>query len=192
MGRYSEYFKEIWKLQGNRKVIGLTLFGVIFDNSTPFTPGNQLNVAEGVPDAINILTQKGYDFLVIQGQPASRTKNLEIQDFENILSSFREFVVSTGGRVVNNYYAPGIDKSDPYVKPNPGMFERAAAENSVKWNEAVYIGSDINDVKAANKIKATPVLITSLSKQTKNKAFELTNQIKIQEFDTLLDFAKQI
>lgn len=192
MGRYSEYFKEIWKLQGNRKVIGLTLFGVIFDNSTPFTPGNQLNVAEGVPDAINILTQKGYDFLVIQGQPASRTKNLEIQDFENILSSFREFVVSTGGRVVNNYYAPGIDKSDPYVKPNPGMFERAAAENSVKWNEAVYIGSDINDVKVANKIKATPVLITSLSKQTKNKAFELTNQIKIQEFDTLLDFAKQI
>lgn len=192
MGRYSEYFKEIWKLQGNRKVIGLNLFGVIFDNSTPFTPGNQLNVAEGVPDAINMLTQKGYDFLVIQGQPASRTKNLEIQDFENILSSFREFVVSTGGRVVNNYYAPGIDKSDPYVKPNPGMFERAAAENSVKWNDAVYIGSDINDVKAANKIKATPVLITSLSKQTKNKAFELTNQIKIQEFDTLLDFAKQI
>lgn len=192
MGRYSEYFKEIWKLQGNRKIIGLTLFGVIFDNSTPFTPGNQLNVAEGVPDAINILTQKGYDFLVIQGQPASRTKNLEIQDFENILSSFREFVVSTGGRVVNNYYAPGIDKLDPYVKPNSGMFERASAENSVKWNEAVYIGSDINDVKAANKIKATPVLITSLSKQTKNKAFELTNQIKIQEFVTLLDFAKQL
>jgi HAD superfamily hydrolase (TIGR01662 family) len=192
MGRYSEYFKEIWKLQGNRKVIGLTLFGVIFDNSTPFTPGNQLNVAEGVPDAINMLTQKGYDFLVIQGQPASRTKNLEIQDFENILSSFREFVVSTGGRVVNNYYAPGIDKSDPYVKPNPGMFERAASENSVKWDETIYIGSDINDVKAANKIKSQPVLITSLSKQTKNKAFELTNQIKIQEFNTLLDFAKQI
>ena len=192
MGRYSEYFKEIWKLQGNRKIIGLTLFGVIFDNSTPFTPGNQLNVADGVPDAIGILTQKGYDFLVIQGQPASRTKNLEIQDFENILSSFREFVVSTGGRVVNNYYAPGIDKSDPYVKPNPGMFERAAAENSVKWNETIYIGADINDVKAANKIKATPILITSLSKQTKNKAFELTNQIKIQEFDTLLDFAKQL
>ena len=131
MGRYSEYFKEIWKLQGDRKVIGLTLFGVIFDNSTPFTPGNQLNVAEGVPDAIGMLTQKGYDFLVIQGQPSSRTRNLEMQDFENILGSFREFVQQMGGRVVNNYYAPGTDKSDPYVKPNSGMFERASAENNL-------------------------------------------------------------
>jgi HAD superfamily hydrolase (TIGR01662 family) len=192
MGRYSEYFKEIWKLQGDRKIIGLTLFGVIFDNSIPFTPGNQLNVADGVPDAIGMLTQKGYDFLVIQGQPSSRTRNLDMQDFENILGSFREFVGSVGGRVVNNYYAPGIDKSDPYVKPNPGMFERAAAENNVKWDESIYIGSDINDVKAANKIKAQPILITSLSKQTKNKAFELTNQIKIQEYNTLLDFAKSI
>jgi histidinol phosphatase-like enzyme len=115
-----------------------------------------------------------------------------MQDFENILGSFKEFVGSVGGRVVNNYYAPGTDKSDPYVKPNPGMFERAAGENNVKWDEAVYIGSDINDVKAANKIKAQPILITSLSKQTKNKAFELTNQIKIQEYNTLLDFAKSI
>ena len=123
MGRYSEYFKEIWKLQGNRKVIGLTLFGVVFDNSTPFTPGNQLNVADGVPDAINMLTQKGYDFLVIQGQPSSRTRNLEMQDFENILSSFREFVGSVGGRVVNNYYAPGIDKMDPYVKLQFGRYQ---------------------------------------------------------------------
>jgi len=192
MGRYSEYFKEIWKLQGNRKIIGLSLFGVIFDNSTPFTPGSQLNIADGVPDAISMLSQKGYDFLVIQGQPASRTRNLEMQDFENILGSFREFVQQAGGRVVNNYYAPGVDKSDPYVKPNIGMFERAAAENSVKWEEAIYVGSDINDVKAATKIKSQPILIKSLSKQTKNKAFELTNQIKIQEFDTLLDFAKQL
>ena len=126
------------------------------------------------------------------GQPPSRTKNLDLPDFENILGAFKEIVENLGGRVRNNYYSPSSEKTDPYVKPNTGMFERAANENPVKWDETFYIGADINDVKAATKVKSTPILITGLSKQTKNKAFELTNQIKIKEHETLLDFAKSL
>jgi HAD superfamily hydrolase (TIGR01662 family) len=192
MGRYSEYFKDVWKLQQGRKIIGLTLFGVIFDNTTPFTPGNQLSISDDVAEAVKLITQKGHDFLVIMGQPSSRTKNLDLKDFENILGAFKEIVESLGGRVRNNYYSPSIEKTDPYVKPNTGMFERAANENPVKWDETFYIGADLNDVKAANKIKATPILVTGLSKQTKNKAFELTNQIKIKEYGSLLEFAKTL
>jgi len=192
MGRYSEYFKDVWKLQQGRKIIGLTLFGVIFDNTTPFTPGNQLSISDDVADAVKLITQKGHDFLVIMGQPPSRTKNLDLKDFENILGAFKEIVESLGGRVRNNYYSPSTEKTDPYVKPNTGMFERAANENPVKWDETFYIGADMNDVKAANKMKSTPILITGLSKQTKTKAFELTNQIKIKEYGSLLEFAKTL
>lgn len=192
MGRYSEYFKDVWKLQQGRKIIGLTLFGVIFDNTTPFTPGNQLSISDDVAEAIKLITQKGHDFLVIMGQPPSRTKNLDLKDFENILGAFKEIVESLGGRVRNNYYSPSTEKTDPYVKPNTGMFERAANENPVKWDETFYIGADMNDVKAANKMKSTPILITGLSKQTKTKAFELTNQIKIKEYGSLLEFAKTL
>jgi HAD superfamily hydrolase (TIGR01662 family) len=192
MGRYSEYFKDVWKLQQGRKIIGLTLFGVIFDNTTPFTPGNQLSISDDVADAVKLITQKGHDFLVIMGQPPSRTKNLDLKDFENILGAFKEIVESLGGRVRNNYYSPSTEKTDPYVKPNTGMFERAANENPVKWDETFYIGADMNDVKAANKMKSTPILVTGLSKQTKTKAFELTNQIKIKEYGSLLEFAKTL
>ena len=192
MGRYSEYLKDVWKLREGRKIIGLSLFGVIFDNNTPFTPGNQLSISDETAEAIKVITEKGHDFLVIMGQPASRTKNLDLQDFENILGAFKEIVEKIGGRVRNNYYSPSTEKTDPYVKPNTGMFERAAAENAVKWDETFYIGSDINDIKAANKIKTTPILITGLSKTTKNKAFELIHQIKIKEYVSLLDFAKSI
>jgi HAD superfamily hydrolase (TIGR01662 family) len=193
MGRYSEYFKDVWKLQQGRKIIGLSLFGVIFDNTTPFTPGNQLSISDDVAEAIKLITQKGHDFLVIMGQPPSRTKNLDLKDFENILGAFKEIVESLGGRVRNNYYSPSTEKTDPYVKPNTGMFERAANENPVKWDETFYIGADMNDVKAATKMKSTPILISGLSKQqTKNKAFELTNQIKIKEYGSLLEFAKTL
>jgi HAD superfamily hydrolase (TIGR01662 family) len=190
MGRYTEYFKEIWQLQANRKLLPITLFGVLYDNSTPFTPGTQLKIAEGTDQALKIIASKGYDFLVIAGQPPLRTKNLAQQDFENILNATREVMESVGAKLRNAYYAPGTDKTDPYVKPNTGMFERAQAEMGLNWEELVYVGAEINDVKAANKAKAKPVLIKSAT--TKTKAFELTHQTKIQEYNSLLDFANAL
>ena len=192
MGRYTNYFKDIWQMQANRKVIGMTLFGVLLDNTTPFTPGQQLVISDGVIDAVKLLISKGYDFLFITGQPQNRTQALSIQDFENILASAREIIEQHGGRVKNAYYAPGVDKNDPYVKPNTGMFDRAQNEGMVKWAESYFIGSEVNDVKAAMKVKSVPVLIKSAGKDVKTKASQLMNQIKVQEFDSLLDFAKSI
>jgi histidinol phosphatase-like enzyme len=192
MGRYTNYFKDIWQMQANRKVIGMTLFGVLLDNTTPFTPGQQLVISDGVIDAVKLLISKGYDFLFITGQPQNRTQALSIQDFENILASAREIIEQHGGRVKNAYYAPGVDKNDPYVKPNTGMFDRAQNEGMVKWAESYFIGSEVNDVKAAMKVKSVPVLIKSAGKDVKTKASQLMNQIKVQEFDSLLDFANSI
>jgi len=192
MGRYSAYFNDIWKLQANRKVIGITLFGVLFDNSKPFTPGNQLEIAEGADKAIQLLTQKGYDFVIVAGQAPARTKNLDQQDFENILTGTKDIFEQLGARVKSAYYAPGVDKNDPYVKPNTGMFERAQNEGFVKWEGTYYIGAEANDAKVSAKVKAIPVLIKSPGKETKTKAFELMNQIKVQEFNSLLEFAEQL
>ena len=72
------------------------------------------------------------------------------------------------------------------------MFERAQAEGFVTWNGSYYIGAEVNDVKAAAKVKAIPVLITPPGKEAKTKAFELTHQVKVQEFNSLLEFATQL
>jgi len=192
MGRYTEYFQDIWKLQANRKVIGITLFGVLFDNSKPFTPGNQLEIADGADKAIQLLTQKGYDFVIVAGQAPARTKNLDQQDFENILDGTKQIFEQLGARVKSAYYAPGVDKNDPYVKPNTGMFDRAQAEGFVKWEGSYYIGAEANDAKVSAKVKAIPVLIKSPGKETKTKAFELMHQVKVQEFNSLLAFAEQL
>jgi histidinol phosphatase-like enzyme len=192
MGRYTEYFQDIWKLQANRKVIGITLFGVLFDNAKPFTPGNQLEIAEGADKAIQLLTQKGYDFVIVAGQAPARTKNLDQQDFENILDGTKQIFEQLGARVKSAYYAPGVDKNDPYVKPNTGMFDRAQNEGFVKWDGTYYIGAEANDAKVSAKVKAIPVLIKSPGKETKTKAFELMHQIKVQEFNSLLEFADHL
>lgn len=192
MGRYSDYFKAIWALQANRKIIGLGLFNVIIDNSKTFTPGDPVVPLAGADQAIQVLTQKGYDFILITGQPVNRSRTLDIDDFENIIGGTREFITQLGGRLRNVYYAPGTDKADPYVKPNPGMWERAQNENNFKWADTIFVGSEPNDIKASNKVKATPVLIKPANTESKMKAFELTNNIKVQEFPSFLDFANSM
>ena len=193
MGRYKQYFDEVWQLQSNRKVIALNLFGVIFDNTTPFTPGNNLNIADGVEVGLQMLSQKGYDFLIVTGQPPLRTKNLEISDFENIINATSEIIKKLGGRLKNAYYAPSTDKTDPFVKPNTGMFERAESEGQITWKEAHYLSVESADIKAAAKMGATPVVIRSATnKDLKFKALEMTNNVKIIEFNSLIDYAQSL
>ena len=152
MGRYTDYFKDIWALRANRKVIGMTLFGVILDNNNAFTPGQQMVVSDETIEAIKILIAKGYDFLFIAGQPPNRTKNLEIQDFENIFYSIKEIITQLGGRIKNVYYAPSTDKNDPYVKPNTGMFERAQNEGMIKWEGSYFIGAEIGRASCRERV----------------------------------------
>lgn len=193
MGRYKDYFDEIWKIRAKKRPIGISLFGVIFDNSTPFTPGNMLKIAEGAELGLQMLAQKGYDFLIISGQPPLRTKNLEIQDFDNILGSARDLIQKLGGQIKNAYYAPSTDKNDPYVKPNTGMFERAQNESQIVWEGSYFVGVETSDIKCAAKMKAIPVIIRSeTNKDLKFKSFELTNNVKVQEYNNLVDFASSI
>ncbi len=47
-----------------------------------------------------------------------------------------------------------------YAKPNTGMFKRCEKENPhIKFSQGFYIGDKITDLKAAEKIGATPVLV---------------------------------
>lgn len=185
MNRYLKYVKDVWELQATRKVIGLEIFGVLLDNSTAFTPGDQLQMVEGAELAVQTLVRKGYNFLIISGQPALRTKNLQQQDFENIIGSVAEFIQQSGGHVKNVYFAPGTDKHDEFVKPNTGMFDRAQREKMITWKDAIYIGSTAADVKAAAKVKAVSVLIN-------NGSVKLPVGSNAGEYSSLLEFAKSL
>ena len=73
------------------------------------------------------------------------------------------------------------------------MFERAQKENMIKWSETMFVGSEANDVKAALKVSATPILIrNATNKDLKIKTLELVNNTKVQEFNSLLEFANSI
>ena len=184
MGRYSAYIDVISQFRQTRKSIGMSIFNVLIDNSKPFTPGDQLAIYPFVQETIQILTQKGYNLVFITGQPPRRSKDIAIEDFENILNSLKQMAAEFGGSVQASYYTPSTDKNDPYVKPNIGMFKRAETENNIVWKDTFFIGCDKNDIKAANSLPTTAILVGN------NKIENLTESV--QRFETILEFAKAV
>ena len=87
-------------------------------------------------------------------------------------------------------------RDSPYRKPNPGMFKRAASEIGVDWNNGVYVGDKITDLKAAVKAKAKPILVkTGYGLETAKKLETFANQDlkkKTEVFDNLLAFAHSL
>jgi|SRR5210317_803531 HAD superfamily hydrolase (TIGR01662 family) len=188
MGRFSNYIDSITEYRQSRKSIGMSIFGVLLDDSTIFTPGDMLNVYEHVPEALSVLNQKGYDFVLITGQPNRRSKNIDQKDFENIIAAMQEMFTDLGCTIRGSYYTNLTEKSDPYVKPNTGMFKKAESDKKITWNESFYIGVDTNDIKAANAVNATPILLGTLSDIDSVSL----NKINLQTFKNLLEFAKAI
>tara|TARA_B110000503_G_C6994877_1_gene348974 strand:- start:52 stop:606 length:555 start_codon:yes stop_codon:yes gene_type:complete len=184
MGRYSAYIDIISQFRQNRKSIGMSIFNVLIDNSKTFTSGDQLEIYPFAQEAIQILTQKGYDLVFITGQPLRRTKDIKIEDFENILKSLKQMTADFGGSVKASYYTPATDKTDPYVKPNIGMFKRAENENNIVWKDTFFIGCDKSDIKAATSLPTTAILVGS------NNVDNIDSSV--QKFENILEFAKAV
>jgi histidinol phosphatase-like enzyme len=72
------------------------------------------------------------------------------------------------------------------------MFEKAQNEGMVDWSKSYYVGFEANDIKAAVKVKALPVLIKPANSEVNVKALALTHHLKIQEFPSLLEFAQSL
>jgi len=68
------------------------------------------------------------------------------------------------------------------------MFKKAESDKKITWNESFYIGVDTNDIKAANAVNATPILLGTLSDIDSVSL----NKINLQTFKNLLEFAKAI
>lgn len=184
MGRYSAYIDTVAQFKKNRKSIGMSVFNVLIDNSKIFTSGDQLEVYPFVQQSIELLTRKDYDIVLITGQPSRRSSDINISDFENILNSLKEMIQEYGGNVKSSYYTPETDKSNPYVKPNIGMFQRAENEGNIIWKDSFFIGSDKNDMKAASSISTTAILVGD------NNIGNLDSSV--QKFENLFDFAKAV
>ena len=140
-----------------------------------------------------MIREKRYKVVLISDE-RGKTESQGAQDLNNLMNTFGKAGIQS---IVNAYFSIGTDKSDPFVKPSTGMFKRAASETlGADWKKGWYLGVTINDLKAAHKAGATPVLIKSSKfSETQEKLNTFANKDvkkKTKIFNSLLEFATSL
>lgn len=203
MGRYSSVPLVKLAEQSNvvlpKCTIGLEREGVIIEAlKEPITSIHQIKFINGSLEAIRLMKQKGYSVVIINDQASIHYKKLtpEQVDVTNdfLMQEFGKAGIST---IEGLFYSTTDLKNDIYAKPNVGMFRKAESVNKqVKFKNGFFVGHNVKDAKAAEKIGATPIIVkTGNGEQTLDKLNTFANKELLKKtkiFNNLLEFAESL
>lgn len=187
-----------WPTVFPKQTVGLELEGVIVNQSAyPLTSPNQVSFIPGSLEAIKTIRMKGYRLMIITDQFGIARKQQTQQEFDSIINYLMQEFGKAGILSIDGVlYSTSDLKEDIYAKPNDGMFKRAQNEFGVSWKGGWFVGSNIKDLKAANKIGSTPVLLqTGNFEETERKLQTFANRElmkKTKIYSNLLEFANTL
>lgn len=153
-------------LDRGRKVIFFDRDGVI-NKKAPAIVGDadyiknwgEFEFLPGVPEAIKLLTENGYEIYVISNQSGiGRGKMTEVDLFQ-IHKNMEGEINKNGGKISAIYYCPHAwDAGCLCRKPKPGMFHRAEIDHQIDLSRAVFIGDDPRDKEAGDAAGVRTIL----------------------------------
>lgn len=149
-------------IEYNKCVVGIDRDGVINkDLGTYVTNPMMFEPIPGSLEAIALIRSKGHKISIITNQGGIEKGIMTPSDVDRVHSYMFELLGKAGCPSIDAiYYSASSRKNDMYAKPNTGMFKRCEKENPhIKFSQGFYIGDKITDLKAAEKIGATPVLV---------------------------------
>ena len=151
---------------------------------------------DGSLEAIRQLRLKGHKVVLFSDQPNIVKGLLSDKDVDNVMQYMMNVFGQHGIFSIDGFYYTRTDApQDVYSKPNVGMLKRSQRENGVDYSTGYYVGDTIEDIKMAQKIGATPILVrTGKGKETEKKHFNSFNSKyeNVEIYDNLLEFAKNL
>jgi len=127
----------------------------------------QLEILPGVPEAIQMLRERGLKVAVITNQSAVGRGFLQEEELHRIHRELEDRLAASGARVDGVYYCPhhpteGLGNyrvACECRKPNVGLAERAAAELRLDLGRSYVVGDQATDMELAARIGARGILI---------------------------------
>ena len=174
MNRFKHLLNDLPNTVNNR-IIGLFPFGTVIDTKNTSIKNQQLHFLEEGVEFLQQIATKNISVVLFFNQFRPPVPTNELEQFTTAVA---DFVIKQGVNVIGPYWCPGIDKKDPFVVPNPGMFGRVTENTGIKWKDVTVISVNELDLMAAAKVKAVPVKIGSTSN-------------KWTAYESLLDWVKQ-
>jgi len=178
--------------------IGLDRDGTINqDLGTYVTHPDRFLPIPGSLEAVAMLRKKGYNIVVLTNQAGIMKGIMTPEEVDAVNGRMLEMLGQAGCYSIDGiYYSTTNLKEDIYAKPNTGMFKRAEKELGVRFKGGAYVGDKISDLKVADKIGATPILVkTGHGMET----LELLDRYTYRDlkkktivFDNLMAFAQSL
>lgn len=153
-----------------QQIIGLFPFGTVIDAKNTSIKNQQLHFLEEGVEFLQQISTKNISVVLFFNQ---FRPPIPMNELEQFTAAVADFVTKQGVNVIGPYWCPGVDKKDPFVVPNPGMFTRVTENTGMKWDNIPVISTNELDLMAATKVKALPVKIGDAS--TKFKVYTNLN-----------------
>ena len=191
-----------WPTVFPKSIVGLDRDGVInVDKGHYITDPEDFEVYPESLAAIHKLRIKGYKVVILTNQGGISKGLQTVDQVEAVHQRMFEIFGRAGIYTIDGiFYSETSLKEDYYAKPNIGMFHRAEKEifgGKTRFKDkGFYVGDKMSDLKAAERIGATPILVRTghgvdtegeLKKFSKEK---LRKKTKV--FDNLLQFVDRL
>ncbi|HMJ79598.1 MAG TPA: HAD-IIIA family hydrolase [Candidatus Dormibacteraeota bacterium] len=150
-----------------RRAVFLGGNGTLVNGGAPGVRPGRLRLVRGAGEALRLLRDAGFTFVVVSNRPGVARGEYEEADLASVAAGMREALRSEGIGMLDFYYCPhdphGLLRSYavPCVcrKPMPGMLHRAAFEHDLDLARSWIVGDDLDDVEAGVRAGCRTVLV---------------------------------
>ncbi len=138
---------------------------------------DQVQLLEGVPDALSGFHKMGYKLVVVTNQSGIARGIFTEDTLETIHARFKELLAEQSAYVDGIYYCPYhvdgvIDKyrrPSDLRKPNPGMLLQAAEDLDIDLPVSWCVGNSLSDIEAGQRAQCHTILIDQMSPTGRTK-----------------------
>jgi D-glycero-D-manno-heptose 1,7-bisphosphate phosphatase len=147
---------------------------------------DQVELLDGVPEALVKLRELGYKLIVVSNQSAVARGIVTEKVLGKIHDRLKQLLAEKDAHLDRIYYCPyhpdGIvpkyRKESNNRKPNPGMLLTAAKDMDIDLEQSWCIGNSIRDIEAGKRAGCKTILIDSLSHQKQPETHTAKSDIK--------------
>jgi D-glycero-D-manno-heptose 1,7-bisphosphate phosphatase len=155
----------------SHKAIFLDRDDTLIDDPGYISHPNQVQLLEGVPEALNGFHKMDYKLVVVTNQSGIARGILTEDTLKTIHARFKELLAEQSAYVDAIYYCPyhvdGVidryKRPSGLRKPNPGMLLQAAEELDIDLSVSWCVGNSLSDVEAGQRAGCHTILIDQMS-----------------------------
>lgn len=132
-----------------KRTVFLDRDGVINRDSPNYIKSwDEFRFLPGSLEALNLLTQHGFEVIVITNQSVINRGMLAMEVLEDMHGRLRRTVERTGGGIQDIFFCPHRPEENcPCRKPNPGLIQRARERYQLDLKQCIMVGDSAKDIE---------------------------------------------